>query len=137
MVMSVDETLNRFMGEKQFAFGVDTAIKALRPGCHYDISVANGNYFFNKFYDPNGLAAPTKEEIEEEMEFQKKLFEFYDYKAKRFGEYPNIYDQLDTLWHSFNELGDSNPLKNSDWFKSIKQTKEKYPKTQGIAPTRK
>ena len=42
--------------------------------------------------------------------------------------YPNIGEQLDVLWHDINNgiLGDS--AKESQWYKSIKDIKDRHPK---------
>ena len=45
------------------------------------------------------------------------------YIEKRQKEYPSIADQLDMLWHAVNN-GEN--LKDSQWFNSIKEVKEKY-----------
>lgn len=41
-----------------------------------------------------------------------------DYKEKRFAEYPNVYEQLDDLYH----------LGYDGWKAKIKAIKDKYPK---------
>ena len=48
------------------------------------------------------------------------------YAEKRKTEYPDIGDQLDMLWHAI----DAGTLdKTSDFYTSLKATKDKYPKT--------
>lgn len=48
------------------------------------------------------------------------------YSEKRAVEYPSIGDQLDLIWHSIDN-GESLD-KNSDFYKALKEVKDKYPK---------
>lgn len=47
------------------------------------------------------------------------------YKALRYKEYPRIQDQLDMLWHA---IDNGNLDKTSDFYKTLKAVKDKYPK---------
>jgi hypothetical protein len=51
-------------------------------------------------------------------------------KDKKKNDYPRIEDQLDLLWHDIDNgiLGES--AKDSSWYNSIKETKQKYPKPE-------
>ena len=51
-------------------------------------------------------------------------------KDKKKNDYPKIEDQLDLLWHDIDNgiLGES--AKDSLWYSSIKETKQKYPKPE-------
>lgn len=131
--MDLNEVMNNFTGNGKMAYGVDTAIKALRPGCKYEVSVAGGEYTYNKWWDPNKLPPPTKKEIDAELEYQKQLAEYYQYAYSRCEEYPDGFEQLDMLWHAI-EKGTN--LKDSEWFKSIKEVKDKYPKPEGPPPVK-
>jgi hypothetical protein len=131
--MNVDEVLQNFNGKDGLAWGVDTAIKALRPGCKFDVAVSGGQYNFTRWWDPSGKPAPTSEEINKEYEFQQKLSEYVQYSYDRCKEYPDGFEQLDMLWHAVNEGID---LKDSEWFQRIKEVKEKCPKPEGEIPTR-
>lgn len=131
--MNLDEMIQNFSGKDGFAYGIDTAIKALRPGAKWEISAANGQYTFTRWEDPEGRNFPTKEEIDKELEYQIKIAKFYQYAYNRIKEYPDGYEQLDMLWHAINNGTD---LKKSEWFQSIKDIKEKYPKTEGEPPKR-
>ena len=131
--MNVDEVLQNFNGKDGLAWGVDTAIKALRPGCKFDVAVSGGHYNFTRWWDPSGKPAPTNEEINKEYEFQQKLSEYVQYSYDRCKEYPDGFEQLDMLWHAVNEGTD---VKNSEWFRRMKEIKEKYPKPEGEMPTR-
>jgi|SRR6056300_833190 len=129
--MDVNEVMQNFTGEKGMAYGVDTAIKALRPGCKFEIEAGNGQFVWHKWWDPNGLKPPTKEEIDKELAYQEKLAKHYQYSYDRCSEYPDGFEQLDMLWHAIN---DGTDLKNSEWFIKIKEVKEKYPKPNGEPP---
>jgi hypothetical protein len=133
MSMTVDELIQNFSGKEGLTYGVDTAIKALRPGAKWDLSVAGGQYTFTRWEDPEGRSFPHKEEIEKELEFQKQVAEYYQYAYDRTKEYPDGYDQLDMLWHAINNGVE---LKNSEWFQKIKEVKEKHPKPEGEPPTK-
>ena len=51
--MDVNEIMKNFSGENGLAYGVDTAIKALRPGCKYDVAVSGGHFNFTRWWDAN------------------------------------------------------------------------------------
>jgi hypothetical protein len=107
-------------------------IKSLRPGCRFDASLA-GDIIYHHFWDPNNLLAPTIEEIEEEINYQKDCKEYYQYAYDRCHEYPDGFEQFDMLWHAINDGVD---LKSSEWFETIKAIKEKYPKPDGELPVK-
>ena len=130
--MDVNEVMANFTGENGMAYGVDTAIKALRPGCRYQITCAGG-IKYDKWWDPNGLPPPSQEEVDAEFKYQEKLAKHYQYSYDRCKEYPDGFEQLDMLWHSINNGID---LKDSEWFKKIKEVKEKYPKPTEPVPTK-
>ena len=130
--MDVNEVMANFTGENGMAYGVDTAIKALRPGCRYQITCAGG-IKYDKWWDPNGLPPPSTEEVMAELAYQEKLAKHYQYSYDRCKEYPDGFEQLDMLWHA---IKDGIDLKDSEWFKKIKEVKEKYPKPTDPVPTK-
>lgn len=127
---NASEVINNFMGENSLPYGIDTAIKALRPGCRYQITCAAG-IKYEKWWDPNDLPPPTQEEVDAELAYQEKLAKYYQYAYDRCKEYPDGFEQLDMLWHDINN---GIELKDSNWFKKIKEVKEKYPKPTEAAP---
>ena len=133
MAMTVDELVANFSNKEGFAWGVDTAVKSLRPGAKWDLTVAGGEYTFTRWEDPEGRSFPSKSEIDAEMEFQKRFAEYHQYAFDRMKEYPDGFEQFDMLWHAINEGKD---IKDSEWFKTIKEIKEKHPKSEGEPPTR-
>ena len=48
--------------------------------------------------------------------------------VKRMQEYPPMGDQLDMLWHMMDE--EVIPGKNSEWYNTIAEIKNKYPKPE-------
>jgi len=108
-------------------------IKTLRPGCRFDASFNGGGVNYRHFWDPNNLPAPTIEEIEEEMIYQKECKDYYQYAYDRCHEYPDGFEQFDMLWHAINDGVD---LKRSEWFNTIKAIKEKFPKPDGEPPVK-
>jgi hypothetical protein len=131
--MDVKEVAKNFTGQSGMPYGIDTAIKALRPGAKFQMQAGNGEFSFPQWWDPNGLPAPTKDEIMKEFEFQKATAEYYQYAYDRCANYPDGFEQLDMLWHAVNEGKD---LKDSDWFQKIKEVKEQFPKPEGQPPVK-
>lgn len=131
--MNVNEIAKNFSGETAMPFGIDTVIKTLRPGAAWDVTVAGGEYTFTRWQDPTGKAPPTKAEIDAEYKYQEAAAKYYQYAYDRCANYPDGFEQLDMLWHAINEGKD---LKDSEWFKKIKEVKETYPKPEGEPPVR-
>jgi hypothetical protein len=131
--MDAYELAKQFSGTNGMAYGIDTAIKALRPGAKFGMSAGNGVFDFSEWWDPSGLTAPSKDEIMEEFEYQKKVAEYYQYSFDRCKNYPDGFEQLDMLWHAINEGVD---LKSSEWFQKLKEVKEKYPKPLDNPPVK-
>jgi hypothetical protein len=131
--MDLNEVMKNFSGDGTMAYGVDTAIKALRPGSRYEVSVSGGEYTYTKWWDPNQLPPPTKKEVDKELAFQEKLAKYYQYAYSRCSEYPDGFEQLDMLWHA---VDNGINLKDSEWFKSIKEVKDKYPKPEEEPPVK-
>ena len=61
--MNVNEIAKNFTGQNGLAYGIDTAIKALRPGAKFEMSAGGGTFNFPKWSDPNGKPPPTKDQI--------------------------------------------------------------------------
>ena len=131
--MDAYELAKHFSGTDGMAYGIDTAIKALRPGAKFQMTAGNGEFAFPQWWDPNGLPAPSKDEIMKEFEYQKQVAEYYQYSYDRCKEYPDGFEQLDMLWHAINNGTD---LKSSEWFQRIKEVKDKHPKPEGNPPVK-
>lgn len=57
----------------ELLWGVDVAIKKLRPGASFGLS----NSTFTNWHDPNGLPPPSWEEVLSQMEADKKAYNDY------------------------------------------------------------
>lgn len=110
---------------------IHEAIKQLRPGCTFDLTLKGGEYIFHSFWHPKNLKAPTKDEIVGQLEYQEECRNYYQYAYNRCHEYPDGFEQFDMLWHAIN---DETNLKDSEWFQTIKKIKEKYPKPDREPP---
>jgi hypothetical protein len=132
-VNNVSDVMKNFAGDGVMPVGIDTAIKALRPGCRFEIEMAAGNLTYHKWYHEDGLPPPTKAEIDVEMVYQEKLAKHYQYAYDRCKHYPDGFEQLDMLWHAINE---GKNLKDSEWFQTIKEVKEQFPKSEGQPPVK-
>ena len=76
-----------------------------------------------------GTAVISKADIQTKMAELKTAYDAKNYQRQREPEYPAIGEQLDLLWHA---IDDGTLDKTSDFYTSLKATKDKYPKTQGI-----
>jgi hypothetical protein len=131
--MDAYELAKSFTGTNGMAYGIDTAIKALRPDAKYQMSAGNGEFIFTQWLDPNGLLAPSKDEIMAEFEYQKKVAKYYQYSYDRCKDYPDGFEQLDMLWHAINN---GTELKDSEWFQRLKEVKERHPKPEDNPPVK-
>lgn len=131
--MDAYELAKQFTGTNGMAYGIDTAIKALRPGAKFQMTAGNGEFVFTQWWDSNGLIAPTKDEIMKELDYQKKVADYYQYAFDRCKDYPDGFEQLDMLWHAINN---GIELKDSEWFQRLKEVKEKHPKPEGNPPVK-
>ena len=75
--MNVNEVAKQFTGQSGLSYGIDTAIKALRPGAKFEMNSGGDGFIFPKWEDPNGKLPPTTEEIISEAE---KLYKFVQTK---------------------------------------------------------
>lgn len=121
------------MTEAYSEHDIHEAIKQLRPGCTFDVSLAGGEYYYHSFWHPENLEPPTKEEVQSQLKYQEECREYYEYAYNRCREYPDGFEQLDMLWNAVNQGID---LKESEWFKSILEVKHKYPKPDRDPPKR-
>jgi hypothetical protein len=131
--MDAYELAKQLTGTNGMVYGIDTAIKALRPGAKFQMTAGNGEFVFTQWWDPNGLIAPTKDEIMKELDYQKKVADYYQYAFDRCKDYPDGFEQLDMLWHAINN---GIELKDSEWFQRLKEVKEKHPKPEGNPPVK-
>lgn len=103
-------------------YGIEVAIKTLRPNAKFALY----NSDITEWDDPTGSEPPTKEEIEKQIEKDKKIYDWHFYQIKRFESYPDGYLQLEMLWNDMND--GVIPGKDGTWFNAIKKIKEQFPK---------
>jgi hypothetical protein len=113
-VMIINETL---------MYGISDAVKQLRPNAIFELT----NTKFTQWFDKTGLQPPSWDEVMEQFEKNRIEFERQQYARDRSKEYASTGEQLDQIWHAINSGVD---LKESEWFKNIQATKEKYPKSE-------
>jgi len=92
-------------------------------------SVLEYNTIKNARFENLNIPESDMEVVEENIsvdEWNKKTFDQESWTVKRRAEYPIIGDQLDMLWHA---IDDGTLDKTSDFYTSLKATKDKYPKT--------
>ena len=93
---------------------VKTILDELRPGATYtvgqpisgdtdDVVSISASQFsdmsLDNWNDPNGLAAPTADEMKSEYDRQVTIYNSFEYERNRSSAYPSIQDQLDMLYH--------------------------------------
>ena len=66
----------------------------------------------------NGVEEPTWAKLQEYLTTMQAEYDAKEYQRKREKEYPAIVDQLDDIYHNGID----------EWKKTIKVTKDKYPK---------
>jgi hypothetical protein len=76
-------------------------------------------------YKANGVAAPTWANLKTQLAEMQAEYDALEYQRQREPEYPAIGEQLDLLWHA---IDDGTLDKTSDFYTSLKATKDKYPK---------
>ncbi len=106
-----------------YQYGVEVAIKKLRPGARFSLM----NTEITGWEDDEGREPPTWEEIQKQIEIDKKIHDYYLYQQLRFNEYPEGYEQLDLLWNDLDQ-GRIPGKETSEWYRIIKEVKDKYPK---------
>ena len=94
------------------------AVLALVGG---QVSCSGDKYIFH-----DGQTPPSEEAIESKLKELRDDYDSKKYQRDRADSYPAIGDQLDMLFHAIDaEKVD----KTSDFYKSLKAVKDKYPKT--------
>lgn len=88
--MNIEDTINAFTNENGFCWGIDTAMKALRPGCLYSLSASGGTFEIidwtenqwneetQSYWEP-----PTSQQIRDEYIRQQTIHEFLEYLKEK------------------------------------------------------
>ena len=105
-------------------------LKTLNAGKHqwYGWAKAEGDreVYANIIVHHPEAIKPTEQECIDGVAKLQSEYDSKQYQRDREDEYPIIGDQLDMLWHA---LDDGTLDKTSDFYTSLKATKDKYPKT--------
>jgi len=118
-----------FNGIKYPVPGVDTALDILNPGQGAALTGAGG-IKIEKSKSPSTAESPTQKEIEEEIERQQIIYDYYQYERDRRNNFPSGEDQLDMLYH---DIKNGN-LENGSWIQAMDSVREKFPKPEGPPP---
>ena len=103
-------------------YDISTAILAINPSAQVMVRDED----FDRITWLNGTTPISKSDIQTKQAELKASYDAKDYQRKREPEYPAIGEQLDLLWHA---IDDGTLDKTSDFYTSLKATKDKYPKT--------
>lgn len=101
---------------------IDQALLSLRPGAEWTL---NGDTYAGLVWLDQKQSKPTQEEIDAEIARLQQYYQSIEYQKNRSKEYPLLGDQLDMLWHAIDQ---GNLDKTSNFYLSLKQIKDKYPK---------
>lgn len=115
-------------------YGIDTAIKAIAPSAAYDMQAGNGIFSFTRWECNDVPVAPTKERIMLEHDYQKEFCEYHQYFLDRATNYPDISILMNQLWDAMDQS--KIPGKGTDFYNSIKEVNDKFPKPEGKPPVR-
>ena len=100
----------------------DDAIRKLRPGAMFDMSMCYGEPNFYTYQ--HEVPPPTRQEIDAEMEILYREWDYYEYERSRNNSYPDGETQFDMLFHDIEEGN----LSNGRWITAIREVKNKFPK---------
>ena len=98
-----------------------SAILAINPSAQVSVNAED----IDQITWHAGTAVISKSDIQAKQAELKAAYDAKDYQRKREPEYPAIGEQLDLLWHA---IDDGTLDKTSDFYISLKATKDKYPK---------
>ena len=113
--------------------GQDTAVQILRPGASFSLGedgFGSEGYACRIIKDPENREAPTRQEVEDEIARERRIWDHYSYERDRAANFPLWFDQLDMLYH---DIKNGN-LENGKWIQAIDAVKESFPKPEGPAP---
>tara|TARA_B100000427_G_scaffold193040_1_gene160499 strand:- start:226 stop:612 length:387 start_codon:yes stop_codon:yes gene_type:complete len=113
--------------------GQDTAVQILRPGASFSLGedgYGSDGYACRIIKDPENREPPTKQEVEDEIAREIRIWDHYSYERDRSDNFPLWFDQLDMLYH---DIKNGN-LENGKWIQAIDAVKESFPKPEGPVP---
>ena len=103
-------------------YDITSAITAINPSAQVSVSGED----LDKITYHNNTPVILKADIQAKIVELKAAYDAKNYQRQRQPEYPAIGEQLDLLWHA---IDDGTLDKTSDFYTSLKATKDKYPKT--------
>ena len=103
-------------------YDIMSAILAINPSAQMSVNAED----FDQITWHAGTAVISKADIQAKQAELKTAYDALEYQRQREPEYPAIGEQLDLLWHA---IDDGTLDKTSDFYTSLKATKDKYPKT--------
>ena len=95
-------------------YDICTAILAINPSAQVSVNAED----LDQITWHGGTAVISKSDIQAKQAELKADYDAKEYQRKREKEYPSIVDQLDDIYHNGID----------GWKKTIKVTKDKYPK---------
>lgn len=85
-MMTIKQIIETFTNENGFCWGIDSAMKSLRPGCLYGLRASNGTFEIFDWPDnqwseetQSYIQPPSSQEIRDEYIRHKTIAEFLDY----------------------------------------------------------
>ena len=103
-------------------YDICSAILAINPSAEVSVNSED----LDQITWHAGTAVIPKADIQTKQAELKTAYDAKEYQRQREPEYPAIGEQLDLLWHA---IDDGTLDKTSDFYTSLKATKDKYPKT--------
>lgn len=79
--LSVKATIEMFSNENGFAWGINTAMKALVPKASYDLTSTGGTFIIDRW--DSIFPQPTSQEIRDEYIRQQTIAECIEYFKKK------------------------------------------------------
>ena len=83
---TVEQIINDFTNENGFSWGIDSAMKSLRPGCLYSLQAGNGQFEIIDWPDNQWseeiqgyVSPPSSQEIRDEYIRHKTIAECLEY----------------------------------------------------------
>ena len=81
--MNIEDTIKAFTNENGFSWGIDTAMKALRPDCLHCLSASGGTFEIIDWPEGQEMGPPSSQEIRDEYIRQQTINEFLEYLKEK------------------------------------------------------
>ena len=107
--------------------GIESALRYLRPDAKYELY----NRDFVWWECPHGSEPPTWCEIQKQIDYDVRVYNYYLYARNRETEYGDWKDQLNLLYDDIK----SGNLENGKWVQMVEAVKAKHPKPDFPEPS--